>query len=55
MQNYIIPRLEGCKFVDIIVVIGRIKHFSRVVTVQQKYGKLYRKLDEFVYPESCSC
>ncbi len=39
MQNYIVPRLPGCNFEEIITILLRIKQYPKVVTVQKKiYG-----------------
>lgn len=36
MQNYIVPRLQGCIMEEIIVILLRIKQYPKVVTVQRK-------------------
>lgn len=36
MQNYIVPRLGGCKMEELVVILLRIKQFPKVVTVQRK-------------------
>ena len=36
MQNYIVPRLPGCLFEEIIVILLRIKQYPKIVTVQRK-------------------
>lgn len=36
MHNYIVPRLPGCQFEEIIVILLRIKQFAKIVTVQRK-------------------
>jgi len=51
MQNYIVSRLKGCKLLKIVVVLGRIKHYPRIVTIQQKEGKLFSILDKFMKGE----
>ena len=39
MQNYIVPRLPGCDFEEIITILLRIKQYPKIVTVQKKiYG-----------------
>jgi len=35
MQNYIVPKLTGCKYVEIFPIMTRIKQFPKIVTVQQ--------------------
>ena len=36
MQNYPVPRLDGCKLEEIIVIILRVKQYPKIVTVQSK-------------------
>ena len=36
MQNYIVPRLAGCDFEEVIVILLRIKQYPKLVTVQRK-------------------
>lgn len=36
MQNYVVPRLKGCKYERIIVIITRIKQFPKIITIQKK-------------------
>lgn len=36
MQNYIVPRIAGCNFEEIIVILLRIKQYPKIVTVQRK-------------------
>ena len=36
MQNYIVPRLKGCDFEEVIVILLRIKQYPKIVTVQRK-------------------
>jgi hypothetical protein len=38
MQNYIVPRPQGCVFEEIIVILLRIKQYPKVVTVFRKEG-----------------
>jgi len=35
MQNYIVPQVKGCKYVEIFPIMTRIKQFPKIVTVQQ--------------------
>jgi len=36
MQNYIVPRLVGCEYDNILVILLRIKQFPKIVTIQHK-------------------
>lgn len=36
MQNYVVPRLPGCQYSKILVIITRIKQYPKIVTIQQK-------------------
>jgi len=36
MQNYVVPRLAGCEFEKILVIITRIKQYPKIVTIQRK-------------------
>ena len=36
MQNYIVPRLPGCEFEEIITILLRIKQYPKIVTIQRK-------------------
>ncbi len=36
MQNYVVPRLPGCEYEKILVIITRIKQYPKIVTVQRK-------------------
>ena len=36
MQNYIVPRLPGCVFEEVITILLRIKQYPKIVTVQRK-------------------
>lgn len=47
MQNYIVPRLDKCKMEEIIIIIGRIKHFPKIVTVQVKNKDLQKTIVEY--------
>lgn len=38
MQNYIVPRLPGCQYEKIYVILLRIKQFPKIVTIQKKTG-----------------
>jgi len=48
MQNYIIPRLENCVMIEIIIILGRIKQYTKIVTIQQKEGKKQYNLERFI-------
>jgi hypothetical protein len=36
MHNYVVPRLPGCKYSKILVIITRIKQYPKIVTIQEK-------------------
>jgi len=36
MQNYIVPKLPDCKYIEIFPILLRIKQFPKIVTIQQK-------------------
>lgn len=36
MQNYVVPRLPGCEYTEILVIINRIKQYPKIVTIQTK-------------------
>ena len=36
MQNYIVPKISGCKYEKIYFIPTRIKQFPKVVTIQRK-------------------
>lgn len=36
MQNYVIPKLPGCHYSKILVIITRIKQYPKIVTIQKK-------------------
>lgn len=36
MQNYVVPRLPKCKYVEIFPILTRIKQFPKIVTVQRR-------------------
>lgn len=36
MQNYPVPRLTGCEWEKLVIIILRIKQFCKVVTIQRK-------------------
>lgn len=36
MQNYIVPRLMGCEYNNLLVILLRIKQFPKIVTIQRK-------------------
>ncbi len=36
MQNYPVPRLAGCEWEKIVIILLRIKQFCKVVTIQRK-------------------
>lgn len=38
MHNWVIPRLPGCQYERILVIITRIKQYPKIVTVQKKYA-----------------
>jgi len=40
MQNYIVPRLPGCKYEEIITILLRIKQYPKIVTIQSKIDDL---------------
>ena len=40
MHNYVVPRLPGCDFEEIIVILLRIKQYPKIVTVQRKRNEL---------------
>lgn len=39
MQNYVVPRLIGCEYDRILVIITRIKQYPKIVTIQIKDPK----------------
>lgn len=43
MQNYIVPRLKDCHLVKILVVLNRIKHYPKIVTIQSKFKKCVKQ------------
>lgn len=38
MHNYIVPRIKGCQYEEILVILTRIKQFPKIVTIQRKEG-----------------
>ena len=36
MQNYIVPKLHNCEYVEIFPIMTRIKQFPKIVTVQRR-------------------
>lgn len=36
MQNYIVPRPQGCRFEKVVVILLRIKQFPKVITIFRK-------------------
>ena len=36
MNNYVVPRIVGCQFEGILVIITRIKQYPKIVTIQRK-------------------
>lgn len=36
MQNYVVPRLLGCHYTKILVIVTRIKQYPKIVTIQTK-------------------
>lgn len=39
MNNYPVPRLKGCQWEKIVIILLRIKQFCKVVTIQRKESK----------------
>lgn len=48
MQNYIVPKLEKCTIIKIIIILGRIKHYPKIVTIQVKNSLKERTLKDFL-------
>ena len=40
MHNYVVPRLPGCDFEEVIIILLRIKQYPKIVTVQKKRHEL---------------
>jgi DNA modification methylase len=36
MHNYVVPKIIGCQFEKIIVILTRIKQYPKIVTIQRK-------------------
>ena len=36
MHNYIVPKIVGCQFEEILVILTRIKQYPKIVTIQRK-------------------
>lgn len=36
MQNYIVPRLPGCEYERLVIILIRIKQYPKIVTIQRK-------------------